>query len=86
MGYNPQINQDKFTFSLNVESLLIVLAINSGLIVTLNEIPGSHFLFEAGDVAYNGSSFSHPNYPGMDPVVCLYHDIEAQGYSVCTVS
>ncbi len=76
-----------------MESLLIALAVNTNQYnITLDKIPDTQYSLSItveGNVAvYNVSRFLHRNYPGMDPIVCLYQEYpnKYNNYFLCTVS
>ena len=62
MGCNSKTNEKQFNFSLNIESLLISVAVNSGVACwyNLNEIADSYFTLPVEYVLYNASGFVRP--------------------------
>ena len=79
---------------MNVESMLIAAAVNTGIsyLSSLDLIPETSFTFDIstddGIMTYNASEFVHPNYPNMQTILCIYQDapqLNNYTYALCTV-
>ena len=90
MAYKAKTDRQLFSLYLNVESLMIAVAINTGKSEAryLEKIPRTNSTLTTGGLVYNVNSYVHPLFPNMAAILCLDRIDDKGGiiYFVCFVS
>ena len=74
-GYSQYANPDTFQMKLDVRTLIVASAINSGILSlnALQKISSSTYFFSHRGTEMNTSLYIDPAYPEMRPVSCILH-------------
>jgi hypothetical protein len=73
LGYISQYDGDDFSLTIDVQSLMTAIAVNSGILNTteLELVPFSQSSYVTDNVQYIVGKYYFPRFPGMQPLVCV---------------
>ena len=84
MGYNSKYNLDNFAFTIDAQTLLTALAINTDALSVeeLEVVPETLFQFDYKNQSIVLGKYFYPRYPGMKPLFCA---VLSQYRLLCTI-
>lgn len=88
LGYNPNVDFDRFTISLDTRSIITAVAVNMGImdIENLVELAVFRVPYEFQGQSYNVSQYNDPKYSGMKPISCItMNNTQIVDYTFCAL-